>query len=259
METETKELVKANEAGALATQVSAAMQEMGVSTSDLIIPRLLLMQNTSEAVGDGRAKLGDILNSQSNTVIGGCDKPVEIIPLKLFKTWRVMNVSKPQAEFLCEEPVTPENQNRDWEGEEVLGGVNTPVRYDFSYNFFVLIKNEVAEGEGFPVLISMRRTCVRAGKALATHLFKRAALQKAPYSKSVRVVVTKQKHDTNTYAIYEIQDGVVCSEAELAEGAKWMPLLATMRVDEEKSEADEKAAPAPVVMKDAGSPAQGPY
>lgn len=253
------ELATTENPKALAAQVGQAMTDMGVKASDLVIPRLLLMQNTSEAVGDDKAKLGDILNSQTGLVIGGMDKPIDFIPLNLYKTWRVMNTSGKQAEFVREEPVTAKNQDREWTGTEEIKGVTKPVRYDFSYNFFLLLKKEVDEDEAFPAVLTLRRTSARAGKSLATHLFKMATLGQKPYSKLIRLSVSKQKHETNTYGVFEIQPAGKCTAKELEAAAKWMPLLSQMRVDEDRAEPEAVPAEAPYVMTDSSDGSTGPY
>lgn len=244
----------------VASQVRDTMDDMGVSAADLIIPRLMLMQGTSEAVGDRKAKAGDILNSQTNQVIGGEDKPIEIIPLKLFKTWRVMDMSGKQAEYLREDPSNPDNdaKYRDWEGMEEINGKKVVCRYDLSYNFFVLLRAEVTAKEGFPCVVSFRRTSARAGKALATHLFKQGALQQPSYGKIIRLSIKWDKKDTNTYAVFEITAGEKCSEGELADAKKWLPLLTAMRVDEDRRKESDLGA-APVVVSDGPSAPEDLY
>lgn len=249
--------------------VDGALKRLGMNVQDLAVPRLILMQNTSDAVGDGKAKLGDIFNSQSLQVIGGFDKAVELIPMKLYKTWRVMDVSGKQAKYVREEPVTETNAGRKWEGVEDVedwetGKVNQncAVRYDLSYNFFALLKAEVEQEEAFPVVITFRRSSANAGKQLATHLFKREALGQLPFSKSVVIKIGKEKKDTNTYAVFEIHQGELTSDAGLKMAAQWFPLLDQMKakVDEERTVEPAGGAPAPVVMGGSveGS-ASGPY
>jgi hypothetical protein len=251
-------------------ELSQQMQEMGMSTGDLLVPRLYLMQNTSEQVGEGKAKLGDILNSQTNEIIGGVDKPAELIPLKLFKSWRVMDMSGKQAEYVREEPWTPENDKRAWEGREDITDKKTkktkqdvPVRYDLSFNFFALVRSEVQAGEAFPVVIAFRRTSTMAGKALATQMFKRAQLRQAPYSKSVFLRVGKRKQESNTYAVFETQEGAKITDAEMALAQKWYATVDSMRgrVAEEDSseEVSGGPAPAPTVVGSKDDGAQGPY
>lgn len=241
------------------------LESMGVSAQDMVVPRLLLMQNTSEAVGDDKAKLGDIINSQTEEVLGGIGAPVEIIPLGIYKTWRVMDCAKPntQPEYVREEPMTTANEKDEWEFQED----GKAMRRDYTLNFFVLLKSEVDADEAFPCVLTFRRTSVKAGKQLATHLFKRAALRKTPYSQTVKIGVRKDKYETNTYAIFDVQKGEATDAKGIAAAEQWLPMIGGLR---NKVAADEKieveigsgrAATAPVVVGDTagGAIEEGPY
>ncbi len=234
------------------------LTDMGASAQDIVVPRLLLMQNVSEMVGDDEAKMGDILNAQTNEVIGGLDKPVEIIPLKMFKTWRVLDMTKKPAKFLREEPMTAENEKDPWEFSE--GGQER--RRDYSIHFFVLVKKEVDEDEAFPCLVSFRRTSVKAGKHLATQLFKMAALGKPNWFRTAMLSVGKDKFETNTYALYQIERGNPTDEKGVAAAKQWYPSLDSLRskvnFEQEKDDVD-KVAPAPVVVGSTGTVEESPY
>ncbi len=226
-----------------------ALEELGVSSQDLIIPKLLLMQNTSEYVGDGKAKLGDIVNSQTIDVIGGLDKAVLLVPLKLYKTWRVYDMSSGQPEFKRQDAVSASNEKLPWEGVED----GKPIRRDLCMNFFVLLGSELADGTAFPCVVSFKRTSIQAGRQLATHLFKRACLGQLPYSQAIPLQVKKEKKDTNTYAVFEMGKASALS-AEFIQAAKdWTERLVqiTYKVDdtdEEVAAAAAAPAAAPVVV-----------
>lgn len=206
------------------------MAATGVSASDLIIPKLLLMHNTSEYVGDGKAKLADIVNSQTLEVIGGIDSPIEIIPLKLYKTWRIYDMTKSPPEFIRQDAVTSKNEKDSYEGNEN----GTPIRRDMCLNYYVLLKKEVDENEAFPAVVSFKRSSFYAGKALATHFFKMAALKRPPYSQSVMITTSKMKKDTNTWAVMGIGKGTNLNETDLATAEKWLKLVSSVstHVDE---------------------------
>lgn len=231
-------------------QFKQMLEETGVSATDLVIPKLLLMQNTSEYVGNDTAKMGDIVNSQTLEVIGSVGKPVEVIPLKLYKTWRTYSLASGQPKFLREEPVTAQNASAPWEDKEPAqdGKGTIPIRRDMNFNFFVLLKSELEAGEGFPVVVSFKRTSMNAGKQLATQLFKMLALGRAPYSSTMKLGVKKEKKDTNTYALFECAKGEPCSEQHKAEAKLWLERLQviTFRVAEDKEhDAGEPVAEAP--------------
>lgn len=240
---ETKEVAVAQETKGLS--VSNALQDLGIEAGDLIIPKLLLMQNTSQMVGDDAAKVGDIINSQSLEVLGGLGAPVDIIPLKMTKTWRVYDLGGKQPEFIRQEAVTAANVNLPWDDTE--DGV--PIRRDMCMNFFVLLVSDVVKEEAFPCVVSFKRTSMQAGKQLATHLFKMTALGKKPYAHSVQLKAAKQKTDTNTYGVFELGKSTPLPADVQAVAEKWCSLLTSMtyKVDD-KDDAPQASTVAPIVV-----------
>lgn len=227
-----------------AVTMSDTLGDLGISSEDLVIPRLMLMQNTSEYVGDDKAELGDIVDSQSIDVIGGINKPVEIVPLKMYKTWRVYDMSSKQPKFKRQEPVTAANAELKWEFIE--DGV--PHRRVFHMNFFVLRKDELDQGMSFPAVISFKSTSLNAGKQLATAMFKLHHLGLPAFSQSQMLTVKKEKKDTNTYAVFEIRKGQTLTAEQQAAAKRWIQTLAEKRhtVDEDEAPAPKAAAPSVV-------------
>lgn len=231
-----------------ALAMTTTMQDIGVTAQDLVIPKLLLMQNTSEYVGDGKVKMGDVVNSQTLEVLSDTTRALGIIPLKLYKTWRVYDLSGSQPKFLRQEAITAENASLPWEAYEE----GIPIRRDLCMNFFILLLAEVEKGEAFPCVVSFKRTSIQAGKQLATHLFKMAALGRLPYSQSIELKVTRQKKETNTYAVFEIGKGTEATAEAKATAEKWLGLLSslTYKVDEEREEEPVAPPQAPLVVGD---------
>lgn len=241
---ELKAVAKAED---VSVPMAQAMEETGISASDLIIPKLHLMQNTSELVGEGKAKLGDVVNLQTMEVVGGFEKKVEVIPLKLYKTWVIYDMSGPKAKYARQEPVTPGNENLPWEDKE--NGI--PIRRDFTINFYVLLKDDVAKEEAFPIVISFKRTSLQAGKQMATQVFKMAALGKPSYNQTLLLGVSKEKKDTNYYGVFECSKGNLTSEVEKAAAKHWLAMVNSMKykVDDSDLKATAEAvAQAPIVV-----------
>lgn len=221
--------------------ISDALSEMGVSASDIVIPRLLLMQNTSEFVGEEKAKLGDLVNSSDYEVLGGFNEPMEVIPLKFFKTWKIYDTT---GKLVRQEPAT-NNERRAIETMEN----GQMVRHYLSYNYFLLSVKQFEQGVAFPMLISFKSTAAMAGRQLATHLLKLATFGKHCYDATITINVKKAKKDSNTYAVPEIGKGRALqsdTDAELiSEAKRWIEVLSTMNytVAEEKETHDSVATP----------------
>lgn len=235
----SNELVKTEETKALS--VSSAMEELGISASDLSIPKLHCMQSTSELVGEGQAKPGELVNSMTKEILGGYDKPIEIIPLFANKTWVYYDMSTGQPKFMRIEPMTPATENLPW--DDIENGIK--IRRDACLNFFVLLNKDAEEDECFPYVISFKRTSYAAGKALATHLLKLKMFRKPVFDKTVILSSRKEKKDTNTYAVLGIAVGKSASEKARNAAQLWLDLLAknSYRVDN-SDVAEEVAKPA---------------
>jgi hypothetical protein len=87
-------------------------------------------------------------------------------------------------------------------------------------------------------------------------MFKMLTLRKAPYSQSVMLTVTKEKKDTNTYAVFTIGKGSVISETEQSSAQEWLGNLASMnyKVSEEKESEMTAKPPTVDVKSSAGEP-----
>jgi hypothetical protein len=240
---------------ALAIQADAqeralALKELGVEATDLVIPSIQLMQGTSALVGEDKAKLGEIVNMQTEEIIGGIDKAVKILPLKLYKTLRTYDVTNNGFKFMSEDPLTAANEKL--QGEGVVEGV--PVKRYQTLNFFVLLKTDLDKGEGFPCLLRFRSTGMNAGRALATHLYKRVFFKAKPYSQFVELSSRKEKKDTATYAVFNLSTKAPenASADHVQNAETWLAMLAAgnYKLDEREDGHDEDRAGAakPVVV-----------
>lgn len=223
-----------------AQERAQALQELGVDSKDIVIPSIQVMQNTSALVGEEKAKLGEIVNMATEEILGGGDTKVQLLPLKIFKTLRIYVVN-PGFKFLREEPLTALNEKLPPEGTEPDG---TPVKRYQTINAFVLLKTDLAKGEGFPSLIRFKSTGMNAGRGLATHLYKLVYFKKRPYAQFVELSTRKEKKDTNTYAvpIISTKGSLAASPAEVEAAEGWLAMLAAgnYKVDEREDIPEEQ-------------------
>jgi hypothetical protein len=245
MSEESKE-VAVQQGGQLAEaghQGASYIADAGVEAGDILVARLLLMQNTSEAVGEERAKLGDWLNNLTEKVVGGLDKPIRIIPLA--KKSMMLTYTVPQGQkqkFKSAVPMTPQLEEllaREREGMED----NTPVRRYLGFDFTVLLLDQIEEqlaamksgaeidDVALPVAIRFKSTGLQAGKKIATHMFKMGMLNRPGYSKGLSLTVYKDKKDTNIYAVPDVApESIALSDEVKAVAAGWMSKLKTAKV-----------------------------
>jgi hypothetical protein len=205
---------------------SEVLSTLGLDTGDILIPRVLLMQSTSEAVGDGLAQFGDVVNSVTKEKLGDFNNAIDVIPLKPTKYWCISDMSGTTPKFMRIEPFTAQNANLPWEDMEN----GKPIRRDMSLDFYCLLSKEVELGDAFPVVLSFRRTSYPAGKTLASHLMKLGILGKPAFSKTVTLKLLRQKKDTNTFAVWSVLPGRACTTDELSLAKTWATALSTVAV-----------------------------
>lgn len=247
---------------ALAIQAEAkeralALQELGVETKDLVIASIQVMQGTSALVGDEKAKVGEIVNMQTEEILGGVDKPIKILPLKMYKTLRIYNVANSSFKFLREEPLTAKNDKLSNEAMERIqtedGEIEVPVKRYHSFNFFVLLKTDMDKGEGFPCLIRFRSTGMNAGRTLATYLYKLVFFRKKPYSTFISLLTKKEKKETAVYGVpvIDTKNTLAATPEEIQAAEDWLAMLAAgnYKVDEREEFSEEIGTAAkPIVM-----------
>lgn len=165
-----------------------------ISGQDIIIPKVLCMQGQSQLVGDGKAKVGDLVDSLSSQVIGGTDKPVRFIPFFMTKTFVVSEFNGKRYIFHHIEDCTPKNENQDW--EQVINGKK--YKFEKSFNFYVLLEEDMS----LPYVISFKSTSSKAGRELMTQMYvKNRAAGKVPPAKIMSLNVSKESKDDSSYAV----------------------------------------------------------
>lgn len=252
-----KELVKKEEnLPAMPEDLQGAWGAEDVAAEDILIPRILLMQPISERVGSGECSAGDILKSTDGSVLapftkGGSDG-VEIIPLKTFRTWRIMELRNGKYEYAGMEPITSDNVNDPYEWQVD----NQMFRRDRMINYYVLLTSEIkkeiaalkklkegdmpdAEDCLIPCLLSFTRTSAPAGKQLAT-FFKKAQHFKVPPASSVfRLYSEFEKNDKGNYYVFKLENARKTELEELKMAKHWYDTLKEANVKIDDSDDDQ--------------------
>src|SRR6478736_4784251 len=103
----------------------------GLVPSDIVIPKVLLMQGLSDLVAERKAQLGDIVRSTTAEKLGSPEKTLEFIPLSFPTSQWVIEMKKPggnKFEYKKMIPRTAANSQLEWnffadkDGNEVPAG-----------------------------------------------------------------------------------------------------------------------------------------
>lgn len=207
------------EQGSTALAVAANLGDWGespISSRDLVIPKILTMQGLSEMVSDGKAKLGDFVDSVTGEIVGSIEKPVKFIPFHMEKVWTISSkkIGESKFEFERYEEVTAANANYPF--SEIVG--DTEMKYEYTMQFYVLRPEDTS----MPYVISFKATSSRAGKILSTQMYVRnKAAGLVPPAYVMELGGKKEKNDKGTFIVAEVKAVEKTSDALITECLNW--------------------------------------
>ena len=203
---ETKELEKAAAAGLPAEMPENWGNDEAINPGERLVPKLHLMQGQSKLVAEEKAKMGDIANLVTGEVLGDSKNPVEFIPVKkLPSTWVVYdrvdsgkNDGQTKRQFKEIVEVGPGNMGWEWTVKDVNGKVIR--ENDYSINFLVLATKD----SRMPLVLSFKRTSVKAGKKIVNHFDMCKIDGVPPASKALKLLAVKEMKDGQPYFRFDI-------------------------------------------------------
>ena len=218
-----------------------------ITSQDIILPRLLMMQPMSDLVTEGEAAFGDIIESLGNKKLGDFKTPLEIIPFylqKVYVEYDVTNGTGQDKKFLRMVPITASNDNLPYDDEEKNDdGKMIPVMRDRCMNYYVLIPTEIDAGTSLPHVLTFRRTSIKAGKKLATQMYiknKDAGLP--PPAVMCEISVNKTSNDKGTFAIMDVDFTTKTKDEHIAVAKKWVRTIIAgeAKIHEESFDSEEE-------------------
>lgn len=222
-----------------------------VIASDVLIPRLLLMQGISPLVTARKAQLGDIVRSTTGEKLGNPDKPVDIVPIKLSNTWTNFEVVGQKGEFRSQEPRTAANETLPWE----YARSGTTWQRKKTVTLFALLPQDVAAYEAeiarvvkdggipdlnktvLPVVITFMSTSFKwAGKKCSSFFNTLQVTQRRvpsiqSYDYVLPLLCKEEKGVKGTYYVYDFAPTVPLKNKDARKvAAEWASALGTMTV-----------------------------
>lgn len=220
------ELAHAHQNKQLAQAQRPAQPAVQTVKSDLLVPRLLLMQGLSKPVAARRAFSGDIVRSGSFERVGGVRDDgnvdsIDIIPLAIKSSWTVM-LGEGYG-FVRSEPRTEANDDLPFEFEE---DGESRKRYK-TIDVIALVADDIRAAAGkveldadgaplsldeavlLPVAISFKSTGLNAGKNISTFFSRVAAAQESypntrPYNYVLELSCFQTANDDGEFFVFEI-------------------------------------------------------
>lgn len=198
--------------------------------TDLVVPYLTLGQGLSQAVVDRKVQLGDIYRSTSGEVLGGPDKPVDVIFLSQPKPdWVIEQKGKARFEYRRSIPRTAKNETLPWsffadedglnESELPGKGLSEWRRVKRLTVFAILTKDieafqaEMKKADAgelpdpskalTPVAISFRSTGYNTGKAIGMFAAKAHTMRAAIWKYQVPMWDTLEQNDAGSFYVWQ--------------------------------------------------------
>lgn len=216
-----------------------------LTARDFTIPRILLIQALSPQVKESKGKIkeGDLLDSLSGEVVGGLDKPLEIIPFYMERVYYVKSKPNPQAkrfEFDRIVPITAQNEEEEF---EQVGENNQPEQWYRMQNFYVLLPKEVEAGTSLPYVIGFRSSAGgKAGRALTTTMFmKNAKAGKTPAHMTMELSVKAVTNADGSFASMDVKELRESKDFEIGEAFDWVTKIkkGAVKVDQKSAFAED--------------------
>lgn len=239
-----------NKTPALWTQ--SDMQET-VLASDVVIPRVLLMQGLSEFVTDRKAQMGDIVRSTTAEKLGGPESPVEFIPLTYKNFWVNFEIMGGTPEYRSKEVRNASNEHLEWDYEKD----KVPwKRMKLIEVYALLVQDLKAEEENLkafketgvlpdlektllPVALTFRSTSYNAGKSLVTHFTKASTFGVKPFAYSLQLSCDSTKNDKGSFYVYKVGNAKPLTHQYLEVADRWYKTV-TSRPDLKVDDSDEQ-------------------
>lgn len=225
---------------AIGADVDGAWGGEDISNTDIIIPKILLMQPMSELVTDGIAKIGEFRDSLNTARVLGDEKaPVEVVVFGTFRTWMTFK----DGEYL--NTIARDASNEALPREEIEEGSGAAITRTQILNAYCLMPKDIASGEAFPFVLSFKSTSYTAGKALMTHIKKLQMFKKPSAAKVFLVSCHKETNDKGTFFVPDIAVLRDSTEAEMAQAYEWYKLIARSKVKVDDSDMTKNTTETP--------------
>lgn len=187
------------------------------TAEDIIIPKLLLMHGQSELVLQGDKSVGELIKSTDKSVMAKRGEKINIIPFKMFKTWRISEIVGGQAEWRGEEPWNAANTDLPWDYTED----GKTMRRDQAYNFYALITSDIGTDKSFPIRIQFLRTSKKAGRVLADHFAQSRMANKPPALMTFDIGSEFINGEEQKYFVFTSAYGAASTAEQIAVAKKW--------------------------------------
>jgi hypothetical protein len=201
--------------------------------SDIIIPKLVLMQASSTLVADNdNLKAGDYIHSVTKEVVGNAKKPIKIIPFYMKKFYRVTVAEG--RDFVFDHMEAWDHRNDGAPNEFMHNG--KAAQRQKVYQFYALLNDEP-----LPFIVTMKGLSFRTGKQLANEMYLVNQMkQLPPPGRTFELGVEDTEFEGKKYKAFTVKDaGETPREIVTGTALQWLKTISAGDVVEHSDESVE--------------------
>lgn len=213
-------------------------QPEAVEISDVVIPKVLVMQKMSDLVDEGKAGEGDFVDSVSKKKLGSITEPLEFIPFKMEKLWFISKKVATRFELQQIIPYDPSNSTLRY--SEVINGEEW--KRELHMRFYSILPSDPV----LPYIITFKSTSQKYGKALYTQMYvKNAASNISPAGYVMTLYGTKEANDQGKFIVPNFGVARKATPEEEGHCLNWFKTLKSVAhsVDESSEKVEKNYAP----------------
>jgi len=224
----TKALSKQEHNTAITTPSTPRLGFDNFDVSELIVPRLRLLQALSESVSEGTGKAGEFQDSLSSELLG---EEVEVVLLGMkngavyFETGEGLKCRSVDGRVSVNGDLCEQCPFGEYHGKFHEDG--TPPKCASSKEFMSVTKGTIEGKEQRPLVISFMKTSYKEGKKLASMAYLAGG---NIFNRSYKLASVKDKNDKGAFYIMKTSVGQALNQSELAEATRWYNILSTSKV-----------------------------
>lgn len=250
-----------------AAVVGAPQQQ--ILQSDIVIPKVMLMQALSDLVEEKKAQAGEMVRSSTGEKLGDESKPLDFIPLMYHSLWMLSEDvkgkgNKSDFEFRGYEPRVPLNERLEWDFERN----GTKWRRTKTMHLFGLLPRDIdaqasaikefeetgevdIEKALLPVCIALRNMSFKHAAKDVTTFFAKAESIAAQtgkavplYGATVQFTCKKEKNDKGAFYVFNMKPAGKTKPEYKAAAKTWFETLCrnVVKVDDSDIAEDAKEA-----------------
>lgn len=231
-----------------------------VIKSDVVIPKITLMQAMSDLVKAEKAKAGQMVRSSNSEAIGNETMPIDFIPLTIKNDWLISEGTvdpkskKVKYKFKKYEARTNKNEGDEWDYVED----NIPMKRTKILTVFALLPQDIeiekkmvqdiengdtpnVDGVLLPVAIQFKGSSFKSGRDISTLFAKAESISRTVgknvpvYGTTMRLSCVEEANDDGSFFVYKTQPTGKTKEDYRKACASWYAVLNSnneVKVDE---------------------------